>query len=51
MVARLPLVQLMIPIRHSISKLSHLHFPVHKVYKKRLMQLGENPKQFLIMVD
>ena len=31
-------------IRHSITKLSHLHFPVHKVYKKRLMQLGENPK-------
>jgi GDP/UDP-N,N'-diacetylbacillosamine 2-epimerase (hydrolysing) len=31
-------------IRHSISKLSHLHFPVHEQYKKRLIQLGENPK-------
>ncbi len=31
-------------IRHSISKLSHLHFPVHEKYKKRLIQLGENPK-------
>lgn len=31
-------------IRHSITKLSHLHFPVHDVYKKRLIQLGENPK-------
>ncbi len=31
-------------IRHSISKLSHLHFPIHKNYKNRLIQLGENPK-------
>ena len=30
-------------IRNSISKLSHLHFPVHEQYKKRLIQLGENP--------
>ena len=30
-------------IRHSISKLSHLHFPIHQQYKKRLIQLGENP--------
>ena len=31
-------------IRHSITKLSHLHFPIHDDYKKRLIQLGENPK-------
>lgn len=31
-------------IRHSISKLSHLHFPIHELYRQRLMQLGENPK-------
>ncbi len=31
-------------IRHSITKLSHLHFPIHNKYKKRLIQLGENPK-------
>lgn len=31
-------------IRHSISKLSHLHFPVHEKYRNRLIQLGENPK-------
>lgn len=31
-------------IRHSISKLSHLHFPIHDDYRKRLIQLGENPK-------
>ena len=30
--------------RHSISKLSNLHFPVSSAYKKRLIQLGENPK-------
>lgn len=31
-------------IRHSISKLSHLHFPIHEDYKRRLVQLGEDPK-------
>ncbi len=31
------------PIRHSISKFSNLHFPIHDKYKKRLIQLGENP--------
>jgi len=31
-------------IRHSITKLSHLHFPIHEDYKKRLIQLGENPR-------
>jgi len=30
--------------RHSISKLSNLHFPVMEIYKKRLIQIGENPK-------
>ena len=29
--------------RHSISKLSNLHFPVERIYKNRLIQLGENP--------
>ncbi len=31
-------------IRHCISKLSHLHFPTHNQYKKRLIQLGEESK-------
>ena len=31
-------------IRHSITKLSHLHFVSHEVYKKRVIQLGEDPK-------
>lgn len=29
--------------RHAITKLSTLHFPVTHSYKKRLIQLGENP--------
>lgn len=28
--------------RHAISKLSRIHFVSHKIYKKRLIQLGEN---------
>lgn len=30
-------------VRHSITKLSHYHFVSHKRYKKRVIQLGENP--------
>tara|TARA_B110000211_G_scaffold228514_1_gene284856 strand:+ start:13733 stop:14878 length:1146 start_codon:yes stop_codon:yes gene_type:complete len=30
--------------RHCISKLSAVHFVSHETYKKRLTQLGENPK-------
>lgn len=30
--------------RHSITKMSQLHFVANKVYKKRVIQLGENPK-------
>jgi len=30
--------------RHCISKMSNLHFVSHNAYKKRLMQMGENPK-------
>lgn len=30
--------------RHSITKLSQLHFVSNKVYKKRVVQLGENPR-------
>lgn len=31
-------------VRHSITKLSHYHFVSHKIYKKRVVQLGENPR-------
>jgi len=30
-------------IRHSISKMSFFHFPATEVYRKRLIQMGENP--------
>jgi GDP/UDP-N,N'-diacetylbacillosamine 2-epimerase (hydrolysing) len=30
-------------IRHSITKMSHLHFTAAEEYKKRVIQLGENP--------
>ena len=30
--------------RHSITKMSHLHFVAADPYKKRVIQLGENPK-------
>jgi len=31
-------------MRHAISKLSHFHFVANDVYKKRVIQLGEDPK-------
>ena len=30
--------------RHCISKMSNIHFVSHNAYKKRLIQMGENPK-------
>jgi len=31
-------------IRHAITKLSHIHFTATKIYRKRVIQLGEAPK-------
>lgn len=31
-------------IRHSITKMSHLHFVATEQYEKRVIQLGENPR-------
>lgn len=31
------------PIRHSITKMSHVHFPATEEYRKRIIQLGEQP--------
>ena len=31
------------PIRHSITKMSHLHFVAAEEYKNRVIQLGEQP--------
>jgi UDP-hydrolysing UDP-N-acetyl-D-glucosamine 2-epimerase len=33
------------PIRHSISKMSHLHFVATDVYRRRVIQLGEDPRR------
>ena len=30
--------------RHCLTKMAHIHFPATKDYKKRIVQLGENPK-------
>jgi GDP/UDP-N,N'-diacetylbacillosamine 2-epimerase (hydrolysing) len=32
-------------IRHSITKMSHLHFVAAEEYRKRVIQLGENPNR------
>ena len=32
-------------IRHSITKMSHIHFVATKEYRKRVIQLGENPNR------
>jgi GDP/UDP-N,N'-diacetylbacillosamine 2-epimerase (hydrolysing) len=31
--------------RHSITKMSHLHFTTTELYRNRVIQLGENPKR------
>lgn len=31
--------------RHAITKLSHLHFPTTSVYRKRIIQMGEEPQR------
>lgn len=33
------------PIRHSITKMSHLHFTATESYQKRVIQLGEQPER------
>lgn len=33
------------PIRHSITKMSHLHFTATAAYRNRVVQLGENPSR------
>lgn len=32
-------------LRHSITKMSHLHFVAAEPYRKRVIQLGENPRR------
>ena len=35
--------------RHSITKMSHIHFAANKVYKNRIIQLGEDPKKTFVV--
>jgi GDP/UDP-N,N'-diacetylbacillosamine 2-epimerase (hydrolysing) len=35
--------------RHAITKLSHIHFVANNIYKKRVIQLGENPKNIYVV--
>lgn len=30
-------------VRHAITKMSHIHFTVNEIYRKRVIQLGEQP--------
>jgi UDP-hydrolysing UDP-N-acetyl-D-glucosamine 2-epimerase len=32
-------------LRHAITKMAHLHFPVAEPYRQRIMQMGEDPKR------
>jgi len=55
MIARIPLIHLHggettqgvidESIRHSIAKMATYHFPATEEYRKRIIQLGENPKR------
>jgi UDP-hydrolysing UDP-N-acetyl-D-glucosamine 2-epimerase len=31
------------PIRHAMTKLSHIHFPAHETAARRIIQMGEDP--------
>ena len=35
--------------RHSITKMSNIHFVSNKFYRKRIIQLGENPKSIFVV--
>jgi len=37
-------------VRHSITKMASLHFPVHETYAARLMQLGESESD-IVLID
>lgn len=32
-------------MRHAITKLAHIHFTAHESYRKRVIQMGENPSR------
>ena len=38
-------------IRHAITKLSYLHLTSTEEYRKRVIQLGESPDRYLLLVQ
>ena len=36
-------------IRHAITKMSHIHFVAAEEYKKRVIQLGEDPERIFVV--
>lgn len=36
-------------LRHSITKMSHLHFVATEIYRRRVIQLGEQPKNVFLV--
>lgn len=36
-------------IRHSVTKMSHLHFVAAEAYRRRVVQLGEDPKRVFLV--
>ena len=36
-------------IRHSITKMSHVHFVAAEIYRQRVIQLGEDPKRVFLV--
>lgn len=38
-------------IRHAITKLSSIHFPANDEYKRRIIQLGEQPNRIFVVGD
>lgn len=36
-------------IRHAVTKLSHLHFPTAAFYRRRILQMGENPLRVILV--
>lgn len=33
------------PIRHAVTKMSHIHFPATEIYARRISQMGEDPQR------
>src|SRR3989344_4388856 len=36
-------------LRHAMSKFSHIHFPATQLSKKRLIRMGENPRNIFVV--